>query len=204
MGKCYLAETNQGDWTKYTVKVARPGAYTLSMLTAEQGTDIPFVGVSLLQGADSAGTGKIVLPLTTYFHHWVYTRGLATMRLDSGTQVLRFDIVGNGPMNIDFIDFAYAGASGARVNAAAQGIRIGSLARGADGRVRIRYAVPGAGRVDVGVYDASGKALVRFPVEAPDAGQAESELALPAGARGLVFVKLVRAGRSVVRALPLP
>jgi hypothetical protein len=204
MGKCYLAETNQGDWTKYTVKVAQPGSYTLSMLSAEQGTDIPFVGVSLLQGADSAGTGKIVLPLTTYFHHWVYTRGLATMDLDSGLQVLRFDIIGNGPMNVDFIDFAYAGAVGTRAAAAAPEVRIEGLARAADGRVRLRYAVPGAGRVDVRLYDAGGKDLARAVVDAPEAGPAESELSLPAHAPGLVFVRLVRAGRSVVRALPLP
>jgi hypothetical protein len=204
MGKCYLAETNQGDWTKYTMRVAQPGAYTLAMLTAEQGTDIPFVGVSLLAGADSAGTGKIILPITTYFHHWVYTRNLATLNLDSGLQVLRFDIIGNGPMNIDYIDFTYAGASGTRLRAEAREFRIEGLARGPDGRLRVRYAAPGAGPVDLRVFDAAGGILARAIVKAPEAGLAESEAALPAGTTGIVFVKLERAGRSAVRALPLP
>ncbi len=206
MGKCYLAETNQGDWTKYTVRVKQAGAYTLSMLTAASETQIPFVGVSLLTDKDSAGTGKIVLPITTYFHHWVYTRSLATMNLDSGTQVLRFDIVGNGPMNIDYIDFGYAGAAAVAprlAGATETGLPIRGIHRDAAG-LHVAYAAPSGGPVSIRVYNASGAVLARSQSLARAAGPTEAVLAMPVARPGMLFVEIRSAGLAVVRAWVQP
>lgn len=202
-GKCYLAQTNTGDWTKYTVKVNQKGTYSLAMLTAAQGTTTPFVAASLLSDKDSTGTGKITLPLTTYFHNWVYTRQLATLAADTGLQVLRFDIPGNGPMNIDYIDFSYAGASGLR---RAEAASLGSLrlSRAADGRIRARIAVRRAGPVSIRVYDASGSQRASQSLQAPGPGLIDSELAPSAPAPGMLFVEVRAAGQAVVRALAKP
>ena len=202
-GKCYLAQTNTGDWTKYTVKVNQKGTYSLAMLTAAQGTTVPFVAASLLSDKDSAGTGKITLPLTTYFHNWVYTRQLATLAADTGLQVLRFDIPGNGPMNIDYIDFSYTGASGLRETAASP---LGSmdLSRAADGRIKARILVRRAGPVGIRIFDASGAQRASRTVQAPGPGLIESELAPSASAPGILFVEVSAAGQAVVRALAQP
>ena len=207
MGKCYLAETNQGDWTKYTVHVKQPGAYSLSMLTAASETQIPFVGVSLLTDKDSAGTGKIVLPITTYFHHWVYTRNLSSLNLDSGTQVLRFDIVGNGPMNIDYIDFGFSGAAGVVPRGSATDLENGFSVRGlsrAEGRVHAWFTAPAAGRVDIRIYDAFGRVRAQAAVQAPAAGLLESVVPLEGAQAGILFVEIKCAGLAVVRALAQP
>jgi hypothetical protein len=203
MGKCYLAQTNSGDWTKYTVRVAQAGTYSLAMLSAASETEIPFVAVSLLNGSDSVGTGRITLPLTTYFHHWVYTRDLAMLSLDTGLQVLRFDIPGNGPMNIDYIDFTFAGASSlGKSGRAGSGFSVRSLVRESDGSSRLRFSAPGREPVRVGIHDASG-ALIHSESVRPG-GDGQASIRFRGGpAEGMVFVRLVQGGASkVVRALP--
>jgi hypothetical protein len=202
-GKCYLAQTNSGDWTKYTVRVNQKGTYSLAMLTAAQGTTVPFVAASLLSDKDSTGTGKITLPLTTYFHNWVYTRQLASVSADTGLQVLRFDIPGNGPMNIDYIDFSLSGPAGLRESAAAS-LGAVDLTRAADGRVRARFAVRKAGPVRIRAYDASGAELAARTVQAPGPGLIESELNPAASAAGVLFIEVSAAGQAVVRALARP
>ncbi|MDB5049050.1 MAG: hypothetical protein JWO30_2121 [Fibrobacteres bacterium] len=210
MGKCYLAETNTGDWTKYTVKVNQAGAYNLSILSAASETQVPFVAVSLLNGMDSAGTGQITLPLTTYFHHWVYTHNLAHLTLDTGMQVLRFDIPGNGPMNIDYIDFAYSGAAALKgpegpAREGSTGLSVRGMVREAGGRVRIEFTSSGRAPVQVGVFDAFGARLHSETIRPQGGGV--SAVSLPEAAisgsfsgtfSGLVFVKLDQGAVSAV------
>jgi hypothetical protein len=202
-GKCYLAETNTGDWTKYTVKVKQAGSYKLNMLTAAQGTTIPFVGVSMLNSKDSTGTGQITLPLTSYFHAWVYTRGLATLSLDTGTQVIRFDIVGNGPMNIDYIDFEYAGTAALDPSAHGtptheSGIAVGRLSALAGGELSLDFSAAGKGPVRIRAFDASGAKLAEGSAEPADgAGRFTFQSRKPAS--GLVFLELTQ-GAAKLRA----
>ena len=82
---CYMAQTNTGDWTKYTVHVKAKGTYSLSFLEAANGTTTPFIGVSFLNGKDSVGTGKVTFPFTSYFHNWVYARNLASLALNGAS-----------------------------------------------------------------------------------------------------------------------
>jgi hypothetical protein len=110
-GDCYLAETNQGDWTKYTVRVKQRGIYSISFLEAASETQIPYVAVSFLNGTDSISTGTDTMHLTSYYHNWWYMPEYKHIELDSGLQVMRFDIVGNGPMNINYLDFSYVGTA---------------------------------------------------------------------------------------------
>lgn len=212
MGKCYLAETNQGDWTKYTVQVKQAGVYSLSYLSAASKTDIPFVGVSLLSSKDSVGTGQVTLPITTYFHNWVYTRHLSQLALDTGTQVLRFDIVGNGPMNIDYIDFEYSQASGiggdGRIGALRQvgaegsgALSIGHAILAPDGTLRLDVNAREGEAIEAGIYAASGKFLATaFAAHPINGGNSISfGHADIARASGLIYVR-VRQGKAVATA----
>ncbi|MDB5104411.1 MAG: carbohydrate-binding protein [Fibrobacteres bacterium] len=206
LGKCYLAQTNSGDWTKYTVKVKQAGTYRLAMLSAAAETQVPFVAASILSDKDSAGTGKLTLPITTYFHHWVYTRDLSRLSLDTGTQVLRFDIPGNGPMNIDYIDFEYAGpagldGTGASAPAGSPGLSVDRLLREDDGSVLLEFSAPGREAALIRAFDASGTVLASgtvHPSEAGKPGRLTFRTGLPA--HGLVFVELRQgAGRTIAR-----
>jgi hypothetical protein len=194
MGKCYLAQTNSGDWTKYTVRVKQKGSYSLAMLSAAAETQVPFVAVSLLNGKDSTGSGQITLPITTYFHHWVYTRDLKTMSLDTGLQVLRFDIPGNGPMNIDYIDFTFAGATSLKSPEAEgnAGLAIRAIVREAGGALRVDFRSGAAVPVRVRVFSAFGAELFEAEAEAEADGVSSIRFSAPAGksAQGLLFVKL--------------
>jgi hypothetical protein len=209
MGKCYLAETNQGDWTKYTVKIKQAGVYNLSYLSAAQKTDIPFVAVSLLGAKDSVGTGKVTLPLTTYFHAWVYTRNLSQLTLDSGTQVLRFDIVGNGPMNIDYIDFDFTGAAGIGKSGMEAGPS-GGLAllranRSGDGTLELEVNATGGGPVEVSLYGASGNLLAKTPSADVRAGSNRIRIGSASLPSGLVFVRMRRGTATLMaRTLVVP
>ncbi len=199
MGKCYLAQTNKNDWTKYTVNVKQAGAYKLAFLSAAAETLIPFVAVSLLTDKDSAGTGQITLPITTYFHHWVYTRDLAKLNLDVGTQVLRFDVPGNGPMNIDYIDFEYTGAATVsgpgRTHAPADGLIAGPLARGSDGALSLDFNAPGNDPVAIRVFDAAGFLLASETASAR-AGANRFSFRGAASPAGLVFLELRQGGNT--------
>jgi hypothetical protein len=204
MGKCYLAQTNSGDWTKYTVRVKQKGDYSLAMLSTASETQVPFVAVSLLNGKDSTGSGQITLPITTYFHHWVYTRDLKRMSLDTGLQVLRFDIPGNGPMNIDYIDFTLAGPSALKASATDGngGPSVRGIVREAGGATRVDFRGGSAGTVRVRVFAASGARI--FETEAESKAGGISSVRFRAGrsaaasSPGLLFVKLEQGGASSV------
>lgn len=187
---CYLAQTNTGDWTKYTVRVKEKGTYALSFLEAANGTPVPHVGVSFLTSKDSLSTGRITLPLTSYFHNWVYARNLATIALDTGLYVMRFDIVGNGPMNVNYIDFAPATGVGvsrpdAAVAAAAPVLR--RALRLPDGRLRLSVEAPRSGPLEVTAFDAAGKPLWSHALPG-DSGLREADLIPSRATHGVVFL----------------
>lgn len=185
---CYLAQTNTGDWTKYTVRVKEKGAYSLSFLEAANGTPVPYVAVSFLTSKDSLSTGRITLPLTSYFHNWVYAKNLATIVLDTGLHVMRFDITGNGPMNVNWIDFAPATGVGVAAPRAASCFGIRKASRLPDGRLRLSVSLPGTGPLDVTALDASGRPLWTRRASAPPSRPGEFDVDAGLSSHGLVFL----------------
>lgn len=197
---CYMAQTNQGDWTKYTVRVKAKGVYSMSFLEAANGTTIPFLGVSFLNGADSVGTGKITLPLTSYFHNWVYARNLAALALDTGLQVMRFDIVGNGPMNINYIDFEPA--SGVPIRAAerastgrgpaGRGPALRRASRTSGGQLLLTLESPVEGTLRLEAFDVGGQALFSESIPATGRGGIEFLIRPAAIPSGVAILRLSR------------
>lgn len=192
---CYMAQTNQGDWTKYTVRVKAKGVYSMSFLEAANGTTIPFIGVSFLNGTDSVGTGSITLPLTSYFHNWVYARNLAAIALDTGLQVMRFDIVGNGPMNINYIDFESVSGVPIRSGgkpAAVRGPALRGASRASGGRLLLTLESPAEGPLRVQAFDLDGRELFSESIPATDRGGLEFLIRPAAMPRGAAILRLSR------------
>lgn len=192
---CYMAQTNQGDWTKYTVRVKAKGVYSMSFLEAANGTTVPFLGVSFLNGTDSVGTGKITLPLTSYFHNWVYARNLATIALDTGLQVMRFDIVGNGPMNINYIDFEPASGLPIRPAgkaSAERGPALRGACRASGGRLRLTLESPAEGALRVEAFGLDGRELFSESVPATGPGGLDFLIRPAAMPRGVAILRLSR------------
>jgi hypothetical protein len=163
------------------------------MLSAANQTQIPFVKVTFLDGTDSATTGQITLPLTSYFHNWVYARNTSTVTLKAGLQVMRFDIVGNGPMNINYIDFVPA--TGVSVDKAGRTSRMTGIKRALRlpyGGLQVDLAGFAAGPVEIAVHDFAGKRL--FSDVAMAGGNGTALLSLPEGLTGLVFLRARQGG----------
>ena len=105
----YVGWTAPGEWTKYTVKIAKTGTYQLGiMYTSNQNGKIS-ISVN-----DKDATGLISIPSTfveadtvawRQWHHWNYIDRIALIDLKKGVQTLTLHTVEIGQMNYDFINF---------------------------------------------------------------------------------------------------
>ena len=202
-GECYMAETNMGDWTKYTVRVKQPGVYSLSFLHTAAPADGfgPYVKVSFLNGTDSTCSGVDTFKLThgtPYdFHTWWY-KEYSRITLDSGLQVIRFDIPSNpkanGPMNINYIDFAYVGQVQAKFPnthfTAANSLSIQKIAPQICGGVAVSFLSSNSGPVQIERYDARGALLSAQMLTNVRAGLNRAVLGENASSSGVVFIRI--------------
>jgi hypothetical protein len=84
-----LGWTHSGEWTAYTVRVAKPGRYRVSLHVAS-GLD----GAAMHLESDGADlTGRIDIPNTRGFQNWAVVERIVT--LAAGEQVLRVVIDGD-------------------------------------------------------------------------------------------------------------
>jgi hypothetical protein len=105
----YVGWTAAGEWTKYTVKVAKAGTYQMGiMYTSNQNGKIS-VSVN-----DKDATGPVLIPTTfvetdsvawRQWHHWNYIDSLARIDLEKGLQTITIHTVEIGQMNYDYINF---------------------------------------------------------------------------------------------------
>ena len=204
---CYLAETNTGDWTKYTIRVNQPGIYSMNFFEAamyDKPTDphIPYVAVSFLNGTDSISTGVDTMRLTSYFHSWWYMIDYRRIALDSGLQVMRFDIIGNGPMNIDYLDFSYVGPVSALMKPNPQhpinhALKIKNIAPQAGG-VSVRFASFNTSPVRVECFNACGVLLSKEMFNTIRVGDNQVQVRGNLPGSQMVFLRMTQGVNSTV------
>jgi hypothetical protein len=196
---CYLAETNQGDWTKYTLKVNQPGIYSINFFEAANETVIPYVGVSFLNGTDSISTGTDTMHLTSYYHSWWYMIDYRRIALDSGLQVMRFDIVGNGPMNIDYMDFNYIGpvsvADRAYFSSLNGGLSLRSITPQATKTLRLNFTAAETAPVTVQSYNARGTLLSAETINNVSLGYNHIQLKNRISGSGMVLIRMTQGNK---------
>jgi hypothetical protein len=204
---CYLADANMGDWTKYTVYVKQPGIYSFSIFQTAQGIEAqwgPYVEVSLLNGTDSISTGTDTLHLTDYFHAWWYMKDLRRLALDSGMQVLRYQVCtnppGNGPMNVDFADFTYVGPVGVAqqsyFSSLNGGLSIRSIAPQATKTLQLNFTAAEASPATVQCFDSRGALLFTEAMNNVAIGYNHLQLKNRISVSGMVFVRMTQGNKT--------
>jgi hypothetical protein len=208
---CYLADANMGDWTKYTVHIKQPGIYSFSIFQTAAGIEAqwgPYVEVSLLNGTDSISTGTDTLHLThgcAYdFHSWWYMKDYRRLTLDSGMQVLRYQVCtnppGNGPMNVDFADFNYVGpVSVADRHLFASrngGLSLTSITPQPNKTLQLNFTAADAVPATVQCFDARGTLLFSEAMNNVVLGYNHIQLKNRVQGSGMVFVRMIQGNKT--------
>jgi hypothetical protein len=204
---CYVADANSGDWTKYTVRVKQPGIYSLSILQAAQGIESqwgPYIELVMLNGTDSNSTGTDTLHLTDYFHAWYYMKDFHRLALDSGLQVLKYQVcvtpAGNGPMNVDWVDFTYVGpvstADRAFFPSLNGGLSIRSITPQASKTLQLNFTAAETAPVTVGCFDSRGALLFSETMNNVTMGYNHIQLKNRVTASGMVYVKMTQGNKA--------
>lgn len=208
---CYLADANMGDWTKYTVYVKQPGIYSLSIFQTAADIDTPwgpYVEMSLLNGADSISTGTDTLHLTSGcqydFHSWWYMKDYRRLALDSGMQLFRYQVCtnpkGNGPMNVDFVDFNYMGpvsvADRAYFSAMNGGLSLRSITPQPAKTLQLNFTASEAAPARVQCFDARGALLFTETINNVAMGYNHISLKSRVPASGMVFVRMTQGNKT--------
>jgi MYXO-CTERM domain-containing protein len=111
----YIGAVRPGDWVNITVNVQKAGTYTLSTDWASDfsmiDVKISFNGV-LKSETKRAGTGG--------YHNWIPAPKFATVQLDAGVQVMRFESVVEH-VNPNYILFELVGEDGGVSDASTSG-----------------------------------------------------------------------------------
>ncbi|HRA60870.1 MAG TPA: carbohydrate-binding protein [Bacteroidia bacterium] len=105
----YAGWTEPGEWINYTIKVNKPGNYSIGIMYTASGDG----GIALdLDGKPL--TSELKIPSTRndkepvdwrQWHHWNRIDSLTTVKLKKGVHVITLKTVSHGNMNYDYLDF---------------------------------------------------------------------------------------------------
>jgi hypothetical protein len=188
---------NPGEWLEYAVDVPWTGAYTIAARVASQSSGGAF---RIKAGGDE--TGDLAVPVTGGWQTW--TTVAATMTLAAGPQTLRFVSAGSG-FNLNYLEVTSDLVAVAPAPRPAGHALHPCFPNPSAGASTIRYDLPGAEEVRLGVYDVSGRrvrSLVpgrRLPAGRHQAvwdGRDDSGRAVP---RGVYFYHLTAGSYSATR-----
>jgi len=96
----YIGAVRPGDWVNVTVNVATAGTYQLSSTWTSDGGSI-----DMKISFNDALKNETKAPSTGGYHNWVPFPNFATVDLDAGVQVLKFQSVVEH-LNIDYLQFS--------------------------------------------------------------------------------------------------
>ena len=103
----YVGWTETGEWLNYTVRVEKPGRYSLDVMYTSNGEG----RFELL--VDGASRGTVVLPTThrdddpidwRQWHHWNKVTGSLELDLTAGLHLVRIQLLA-GNTNLDYLEF---------------------------------------------------------------------------------------------------
>jgi hypothetical protein len=109
LDQLYVGWTAAGEWLNLTVEVEKAGDYSVNLMYTCNGPGV----ISLAVNRQDA-TGPLALidthdPRETIawrqWHHWNKMTGLARLHLAAGKQLLTLQVVANGNMNFDYLEF---------------------------------------------------------------------------------------------------
>jgi hypothetical protein len=164
-GDKYWAYIEPNEWMKATINVTVAGQYQVNMLaTNGDGAKQPVKMLAVVyDGTDSVRTDTLKIPYIgtcgAYdFHSWFVAKGLDTITLKAGLQVLKVQTVSNGPFNVRWTELRQLSTplqSSARqtVNS---GLRFNNCTF-TNGTITAHYIAPVAAPASITVFDAQGR-----------------------------------------------
>jgi hypothetical protein len=162
-GDIYWAYIEPGEWMKATINVTTAGMYQINMQATNGDQQDVLMLVTIYNGTDSTESDTLRIPYIGScgpydFHSWFVAKGLDTLTLSAGLQVIKVQTISNGPFNIRWTELAQLSTS---TKQAAPGrgksaFRIeGLLMNGANASVR--FVTPNAAEARINLFDAQGR-----------------------------------------------
>jgi hypothetical protein len=206
-GDKYWAYIEPNEWMKATINVSVAGQYQVNMLaTNGDGAKQPVMMLAMVyDGTDSVKTDTLKIPYIgtcgAYdFHSWFVAKGLDTITLKAGPQVLKVQTVSNGPFNVRWTELKalstpvqLAGRNAATV----AGLRLENPVF-TNGTVTAHFFAPVAAPALISLFDSQGRLVCSQAIPNMRAGS-NSVVMKGSFAKGVYVVRILQAGRSIER-----
>ena len=105
----YVGWTEPGEWTRYSVKVEKTGAYQVGLMyTSQRGGRISVSenGIDLTGQMDVLSTFNAADSIQwRNWHHWNFADSLGSLELKAGQHILQLNTVSEGNMNYNYLVF---------------------------------------------------------------------------------------------------
>ncbi len=109
MDQLYVGWTKPGEWINYIVKVNRTAAYKVSLMYTANGDGTIALDVDGKEIAKDLKITSTHNDLDTVkwrqWHHWNKADSLTVVKLEKGIHVLTLQVMTNGNMNFDYLEF---------------------------------------------------------------------------------------------------
>jgi hypothetical protein len=194
----YIGAVHPDDWFNFTVHVARPGKYWISTIWAcvepTMSYDISFIGTQYASTKDTVTVKMVNLPGSKSYHAWWAYPDFASIKLDSGVQILHFH-TRSYHVNLDFLSIA---ADSGKFSTAVAPARSNPVAATApalslDGRT-IRFNLHGAGLTKIALFDGLGRQVCSVFEGKLTEGSHAAALPRHIARGGIYFLRLEQGG----------
>jgi hypothetical protein len=204
-GEIYWAYIEPNEWMKATINVTAAGQYTINML-ATNGDDAKSRVVNMLlvvyNGTDSVRADTLKMPYIgtcgAYdFHSWFVAKGLDTITLKAGVQVMKVVSLSNGPFNVGWTELKAlsTGVQHAALPVVKSGLRLDNLTVTNDA-ITARFFTTVASPARISLFDARGRMLCAEAVSSVREGTNNISLK-GTFVEGVYLVRISQAGRTI-------
>jgi hypothetical protein len=203
-GDIYWAYIEPNEWMKATINVTVAGQYQVNMLaTNGDGAKQPVMMLAVVyDGTDTVNTDTLKIPYIGScgpydFHSWFVAKGLDTITLKAGPQVLKVQTVSNGPFNVRWTELKALSTPA---------IKVQQPRRSTDFRfdklnvfnqsLTVTFTAPKAVPVRADLYNAQGRLIVTHVVDNVKVGG--NSFSLRGNfSDGVYIIRMTLAGRNI-------
>jgi hypothetical protein len=192
----YLGYTHPGDWVNCTVHIKQKGKYWIS---SSFSSDDPNIG-TMIKFNNVATPGSTTFPTGTTkgFHLWRNYPKFASVELDTGLQVMYYEVFTYTHQNWDYLLFELEGASVTSMEKPKVEFGFNAAVSSNFSTVNFNLADPGLTRVSL--LDCAGKEIRIFYNSALNAGRHSVGMNVQDLSKGVFFLNIQNNGsRETVR-----
>jgi hypothetical protein len=203
-GDKYWAYIEPNEWMKATINVTVAGQYQINML-ATNGDDnkLPVkMLAAVYDGTDSIKTDTMKIPFigscgAYTFHSWFVAKGLDTITLKAGPQVLKVQTVSNGPFNVRWTELK-------ALSTPVQSVALRTMSTGlrfdhcnfTNGNITAHFFAPVAAPARISLFDSQGRLVCSQAISNVRMGS-NSIVLKGAFSEGVYVVRIFQSGRTI-------